>query len=77
MGYDGTPVALTTRPMLTTVRQPIEEMGRALARLLLRRIEHPDDPPDHVVFETELIVRESSGATDAATDIATDTAADA
>ncbi len=62
VGYDGTPVALTTRPMLTTVRQPIEEMGRALARLLLRRIEHPDDPPDHVVFETELIVRESSGA---------------
>ena len=61
VGYDGTPVAMTTRPMLTTVRQPIEEMGKALACLLLRCIEHPEEPPGHVVFATELLVRESSG----------------
>jgi DNA-binding LacI/PurR family transcriptional regulator len=62
VGYDGTPVAMTTRPMLTTVRQPIEDMGHALARLLLERIERPEEPPRHIVFATELIVRESSGA---------------
>ncbi len=61
VGYDGTPIAMTTRPMLTTVRQPIEKMGRALAQMLLRRIERPEEPPNHIIFETELIVRESSG----------------
>jgi DNA-binding LacI/PurR family transcriptional regulator len=67
VGYDGTPVAMTTRPMLTTVRQPMEAMGREMARLLLRRVEHPDEPPSHVIFGTELIVRESSGVPAAGT----------
>jgi DNA-binding LacI/PurR family transcriptional regulator len=62
VGYDGTAVAMATRPMLTTVRQPIEAMGREMARLLLRRIERPGEPPSHVIFATELIIRESSGA---------------
>lgn len=66
VGYDGTPVALTTRPMLTTIRQPIEAMGRKLAAVLLASIAAPDQPPQHVVFPTELIVRESSGARSAA-----------
>ena len=60
VGYDDTPVAMATRPLLTTVRQPIDAMGRAMAHLLLNRIEHPDEPPSHVIFATELIVRESS-----------------
>lgn len=61
VGYDGTPVATATRPMLTTVRQPIEAMGQAMAQLLLRRVEQPDVPTSHIIFKTELIVRESSG----------------
>ncbi|MBK8021556.1 MAG: LacI family DNA-binding transcriptional regulator [Chloroflexi bacterium] len=61
VGYDGTPLAMATRPMLTTIRQPIEAMGRAMAQLLLRRVEHPDEPTSHIIFTTELIVRESSG----------------
>jgi len=61
VGYDGTPVAIATRPMLTTVRQPIEAMGHAMAQLLLKRIEHPDEPKSQIIFKTELIVRESSG----------------
>ncbi|NTU81219.1 MAG: LacI family transcriptional regulator [Chloroflexales bacterium] len=62
VGYDGTPVAMATRPTLTTVRQPSEAMGQEMARLLLERIEHPSAPPRHVIFSTELIVRESSGS---------------
>lgn len=62
VGYDGTPIAMATRPMLTTIRQPIEAMGRAMAQLLLRRVEHPEEPTSHVIFTTELIVRESSAA---------------
>jgi DNA-binding LacI/PurR family transcriptional regulator len=60
VGFDDTQVAVTSRPQLTTVRQPIEAMGREMARLLLRRIDDPDDSPTQVVFPTELVVRESS-----------------
>jgi DNA-binding LacI/PurR family transcriptional regulator len=61
VGFDDSPVALTTRPELSTVRQPIEAMGREMARLLLHRIDHPGDATSQVVFATELVVRESSG----------------
>jgi DNA-binding LacI/PurR family transcriptional regulator len=37
-------------------------MGREMAHLLLRRIERPNEPPSHVIFATELIIGESSGA---------------
>lgn len=60
VGFDDSPVALTTRPELSTVRQPIEAMGREMARLLLHRIDSPDDAASQVVFATELVVRESS-----------------
>jgi DNA-binding LacI/PurR family transcriptional regulator len=61
VGFDDSPVALTTRPVLSTVRQPIEAMGREMARLLLHRIEEPGAAPSQVVFATELVVRASSG----------------
>jgi DNA-binding LacI/PurR family transcriptional regulator len=61
VGFDDSPVALTTRPTLSTVRQPIEAMGREMARLLLHRIDNPGEAPSQVVFATELVVRESSG----------------
>lgn len=64
VGYDGTPVGMSTRPLLTTVRQPIEAMGREMARLLLECIEDPDTPPGHTIYPTELIVRGSSVATE-------------
>lgn len=62
VGYDGTALAMATRPMLTTVRQPIEAMGHAMAQLLLRRVEYPDKPTSHIIFSTELVTRESSAA---------------
>jgi DNA-binding LacI/PurR family transcriptional regulator len=61
VGFDDSPVALTTRPTLSTVRQPIVAMGREMARLLLRQIDAPGGAPSQVVFATELVVRESSG----------------
>jgi DNA-binding LacI/PurR family transcriptional regulator len=63
VGFDDSPVALTTRPALSTVRQPIEAMGREMARLLLHLIDNPGVAPGQVVFATELVVRESSGGT--------------
>ena len=35
IGYDDSAIAVTTDPPLTSVRQPIEEVGRELVRLLV------------------------------------------
>ncbi|MFF1559348.1 LacI family DNA-binding transcriptional regulator [Streptomyces sp. NPDC058279] len=59
VGFDDSVVARHMDPPLTSVRQPIEEMGRTMARLLLERIAGgPGDTA--VVLPTELVVRESS-----------------
>lgn len=61
IGFDDAPIALTTRPTLSSVRQSLDPMGRELANLLLASIEHRDQVVRKVVLATELIVRESSG----------------
>src|SRR5919106_4713398 len=60
VGYDDSPIATTTRPALTSVRQPIEEMGRELVHLLAGGIEQNGRVPRHIVLATELIARASS-----------------
>ena len=40
-GYDGIPLSQMLRPMLTTVRQDTERMGREAARRLIEQIENP------------------------------------
>jgi len=60
VGFDDSPIAVTVRPMLTTVRQPIQAMGREMAELLLRQISDPMRAPSRVIFPTELVIRESS-----------------
>jgi DNA-binding LacI/PurR family transcriptional regulator len=61
VGFDDSPLATTTRPMLSSVRQPIEEMGREMTRLLMQEIRAPGGPPRRVILDTQLVVRESSG----------------
>jgi LacI family transcriptional regulator len=48
---------------LTTVRQPLIEMGKTGARILLERIANPGDAAlaGEILIEPELVVRESSG----------------
>ena len=41
LGFDDVVGAATNNPPLTTVRQPLQEMGRAAATALLQRIRHP------------------------------------
>ncbi|MFF5157353.1 LacI family DNA-binding transcriptional regulator [Streptomyces sp. NPDC000348] len=68
VGFDDMlPIAEQTDPPLTTVRQDIEEMGRLMARLLLRGLdgtttsdENVGGPPPGVIFPTTLIRRESA-----------------
>jgi LacI family transcriptional regulator len=61
IGFDDIIVAEYFNPRLTTVRQPLHNMGIAAAELLIKRIQAPDEPyPQDVWFEPELIVREST-----------------
>ncbi|GAB5537255.1 MAG: LacI family DNA-binding transcriptional regulator [Rubricoccaceae bacterium] len=46
---------------LTTLRQPMVEMGRMATEKLLRRLDAPDTDLSHTVFKPELIVRETTG----------------
>ncbi len=60
VGYDDSPVASSVRPRLTSVRQPIEEMGHEMARLLVDAVEGTDSVQRRVILATELIRRASS-----------------
>jgi DNA-binding LacI/PurR family transcriptional regulator len=59
-GFDDSPVAETTDPPLTSVRQPIEEMGREMVRLLLEHTADRGSVPRKVILATELVPRRSS-----------------
>jgi DNA-binding LacI/PurR family transcriptional regulator len=61
VGYDDSPIASTVRPQLTSVRQPIEEMGHEMARLLVAAVEEGQPVQRRVILATELIRRASSG----------------
>ena len=61
IGFDDIPEATWAAPALTTVRQPLREMGRAAARRLMEILAEPDLPPQRVTLDTELIVRGSTG----------------
>lgn len=60
VGFDDSSPARSCRPALTTVRQPVEQMGAEMARLLLARIEDPARAPTPVIFEPALVVRGSA-----------------
>jgi LacI family transcriptional regulator len=60
VGFDDLPVARWVSPPLTTVRQPLAEMGRAAAQMLGELIENRPLPSRRVELATELITREST-----------------
>ncbi|WP_456788776.1 LacI family DNA-binding transcriptional regulator [Cellulomonas sp. P5_C5] len=61
VGYDDSAFMSCTEPPLTTVRQPIEPMGRAAIDLLVSQIHGGVVPQDELLFEPELVVRGSTG----------------
>ncbi len=65
VGFDDSPIAATTRPPLTSIGQPIEEMGREAVRVLLDEIDRRGRPPRRVVLATELVPRASSAGREA------------
>jgi DNA-binding LacI/PurR family transcriptional regulator len=61
VGYDDSALALSADPALSSVRQPIEEMGREMARALLGQLSSKRQVARSVVLATELVVRGSTG----------------
>ncbi|MFD5101794.1 LacI family DNA-binding transcriptional regulator [Streptomyces albidochromogenes] len=60
VGFDDSAFMNCTEPPLTTVRQPIEAMGRAVVELLCAQIQGGEVPPGELLFEPELVVRGST-----------------
>ncbi|AEN08306.1 MULTISPECIES: LacI family DNA-binding transcriptional regulator [unclassified Streptomyces] len=60
VGFDDSAFMNCTEPPLTTVRQPIEAMGRAAVELLSALIQSGAVPPGELLFEPELVVRGST-----------------
>lgn len=62
VGFDDTQVARLASPQLTTVRQPLQEMGAVALRTALRLAAGEKVDSHHVELATRLIVRDSAAA---------------
>lgn len=60
VGFDDSTIAAMTRPGLTSVRQPIEEMAAEMVRILLDQLADPARRVTSVIFEPTLSVRGSA-----------------
>ena len=61
VGFDDIPWAAHSHPSLTTVRQPVYEIGRRVCRMLIQRIRGEELEERHIVLQPEFVVRESTG----------------
>jgi LacI family transcriptional regulator len=69
VGFDDFVWASVMHPHLTVISQPTYEIGSTAARLLFERLEHQQREPREVRLPTQLIIRESCGATKGAISI--------
>ena len=60
IGFDGIAMSEVTSPTLTTMAQPIYEIGKKTAELLISKINGSNEKVESYVFDTELVEREST-----------------
>ena len=60
VGYDDSALMTCTDPPLTTIRQPIDAMGRAAVKLLSSQIDGTMASGESLLFKPELVVRGST-----------------
>ena len=59
VGFDNSPVSAAVAPSITTVGQPLEQIGAAAMRAVVSYIETQEEPKS-MTFETELLIRKST-----------------
>ena len=65
LGFDDIESAAYQTRGLTTVQQPLREMGKTAAQVILSRVtkgNESDGEPEQILFEPRLVVRETTGA---------------
>lgn len=62
VGFDDVPIATYADPQLTTIRQPIARLGFNAVEILIDLIENGIRPNRRIIMDTELIIRDSCGA---------------
>ena len=60
LGFDGLPWSAMLSPPLSTLEQPMHQLGVRSVQLLLQRIKNPQAPPVHEQLRCQLVVRASS-----------------
>ena len=60
IGFDNTIISQLTTPSITTINQPMLQLGFMAGDLLFEKIEHELSPVQHLLLKTELIIREST-----------------
>lgn len=61
IGFDNISASAYTLPRLTTISQPLEEIGRIATQSLLDRMHNIEISSDEIIVEPELVIRESTG----------------
>jgi LacI family transcriptional regulator len=61
VGFDGLDLGAVSQPPLTSMFQPIADLGRAAVGVLLERIAHPEAPAIHRLLGTQLLIRRTCG----------------
>src|SRR5512147_2667774 len=62
LGFDDIPQSAMVRPALTTVRQPLEHMGRLATQMLIDQLKNPDKEIGRIELPTQLIARNSTSS---------------
>lgn len=60
VSFNNEPNCMYLTPSLTSISQPIREMGTQAVRLLLKQLEDDKIEPETIVLDTQLVIRESS-----------------
>jgi DNA-binding LacI/PurR family transcriptional regulator len=65
IGFDNIPVSSMVDPPLTTIDQPVAQIGYQSCELLIEKINNSTMSPKKIFLDTELVVRESTRTADA------------
>ena len=69
VGFDNINISTICDPAITTISQPCFQLGYTAGEILYEHIVTPEKEQQHVILNTELIIRESSVKSDSANEI--------